>query len=82
MTRRGDSGFFDFLAAVAQDAVGDFADHFVQDQAQVAAAAVVAGGDVLDAVGVGAQLIALPETVAGRVWEKPALSCSRSPCYS
>ena len=52
----GDGGFVPFLDADAQDAVGDFAGHFGEQQPEVGALAVVGGGDVFDAVGVGGEL--------------------------
>ena len=60
----GDTGVFDFVAAVAEDAVGGFDDHFLEDEAEMGAGAEVARGDVLDAVGVSRELIAFAEAAA------------------
>ena len=62
-----DGAFVDFLLAGSDDAVGDFADHFLEHHADVAAGAEIAGGDVFHALGVGRQLVAFTEAVAAGV---------------
>jgi len=55
---------FPFVEPLLQDAVGDFLDHFFQEKPQVAPAPVVGRGDVLDAVRVGAKVVAFAKTDA------------------
>ena len=54
--RGGDGAVVDLLAFAAEDAVGDVADHFFEEEAEVAAGGVVGGGDVLDALGVNREV--------------------------
>lgn len=64
----GDGAFFKFESVTADDAIGDLGDHFFKEKAEVAAGAIVGGGDVFDAVCEGGKLVALFEgSAAGLV---------------
>ena len=66
--RGGDSDVFAFLGAVAEDAVGGLGDHFLEQQPEVGALAVVGRGDVFDTAGMSGKLETFPEGLTGGVF--------------
>ena len=63
-----DGARFEFVPAALHDALGDFMDHFFEEEAEVAACAVIRGGDVFHAVGMDAELVAFFETRTGGIF--------------
>lgn len=60
----GYSSAFAFFLAAAEDAVGHFANHFAEEQPEVAAFTVIGRGNVFDPPSMGAELEAFAETSA------------------
>ena len=63
-----DGACFEFGPAALHDALSDFMHHFFEEEAEVTARTVIGGSDVLNPVGMDAELVAFFETRTGGIF--------------